>query len=208
MSHSPGTFIAFEGPDAAGKSTQVRLLAERLRNAGTDVVATFEPGDTRIGPDVRRLVLDIASDGLDARAEALLYAADRAEHVAAVIRPALRRGAVVITDRYVDSSIAYQGAGRHLGRDEVAALSAFATGGLVPDLTVVLDVPADVRRARIGSEVDRLEREAEQFHERVRHTFLELAAAEPGRYLVVDGSRPADEQSEVIVETVQKVMIG
>lgn len=207
MSQSPGTFIAFEGPDAAGKSTQVRLLAERLRAAGTDVVATFEPGDTRIGPDVRRLVLDIASDGLDARAEALLYAADRAEHVAAVIRPALNRGAVVITDRYVDSSIAYQGAGRDLGRDEVAGLSAFATRRLVPDLTVVLDVPADTRRARIGSEVDRLEGEVEQFHEKVRQAFLDLADAEPDRYLVVDGSRPAGELAEVIAEAVEKVMV-
>lgn len=208
MSKSPGTFIAFEGPDAAGKSTQVRLLAEWLRDAGAEVVATFEPGATRIGPEVRRLVLDVASDGLDARAEALLYAADRAEHVASVIRPALSRGAVVITDRYVDSSIAYQGAGRDLGRDEVAALSAFATGGLVPDLTVVLDVPPDVRRARIGRELDRLEGEAEQFHERVRRTYLELAAAEPDRYLVVDGSRPEDEQAEVIAEAVEKVMVG
>jgi dTMP kinase len=203
-----GTFIAFEGPDAAGKSTQVRLLAQRLRASGVDVVATFEPGDTRIGPDVRRLVLDIASDGLDARAEALLYAADRAEHVAAVIRPALARGAVVLTDRYVDSSIAYQGEGRKLGRAEVAALSTFATQGLVPDLTVVLDVPADVRRARKGDDVDRLEREAEHFHQRVRDTYLELAAAEPDRYLVVDGTREPDELAKVVAEAVEKVMIG
>jgi dTMP kinase len=130
-----GVFIAIEGGDGAGKSTQARLLARRLRAAGHVVVLTYEPGDTRIGPDVRRLVLDVASEGLDARAEALLYAADRAEHVAATVRPALQRGAVVITDRYVDSSIAYQGVARGLGADEVAALSRFATGGLVPDLT-------------------------------------------------------------------------
>lgn len=207
VTNSQGTFVAFEGPDAAGKSTQVARLAERLRSAGREVVATFEPGDSRIGPEVRHLVLDVASDGLDVRAEALLYAADRAEHVAAVIRPALERGAVVITDRYVDSSIAYQGAGRDLGRDEIAELSAFATRGLVPDLTIVLDVPADVRRARIGTDVDRLEGEAEQFHERVRQAFLDRAAAEPDRYLVVDGTHSADELSEVIAEAVEKVMI-
>jgi len=124
-----GVFIAIEGGDGSGKSTQARLLARRLRDAGREVVLTYEPGDTRIGPDVRRLVLDVASEGLDARAEALLYAADRAEHVAATIRPALERGAVVITDRYIDSSITYQGVGRGLGVDEIAHASpGWATG--------------------------------------------------------------------------------
>jgi dTMP kinase len=201
-----GVFIAIEGGDGAGKSTQARLLAKRLRAAGHEVVLTYEPGDTRIGQDVRRLVLDVASDGLDARAEALLYAADRAEHVASLIRPALDRGAVVITDRYIDSSITYQGVGRGLGVDQVAALSAFATGGLLPDLTVVLDVPEDVRRPRIAGLGDRLEREAAEFHETVRQAFIEQAAAEPDRYLVLDATQPPDRLADLIAERVEKVM--
>lgn len=201
-----GVFIAIEGGDGAGKSTQARLLAKRLRDAGREVVLTYEPGDTRIGPDVRRLVLDVASEGLDARAEALLYAADRAEHVATMIRPALERGAVVITDRYIDSSITYQGVGRGLGVDEIAALSAFATDGLLPDLTVVLDVTEDVRRPRIAGMGDRLEREAAEFHETVRQAYLRRAAADPDRYLVVDASQPPDELADVIAERVEKVV--
>lgn len=205
MTPSRGLFIAFEGGDGAGKSTQARLLAERLRAAGREVLLTFEPGDSRIGKDVRRLVLDMASDGLDARAEALLYAADRAEHVASMVRPALRRGAVVITDRYVDSSIAYQGAGRRLGTEEVAALSAFATGGLLPDLTVVLDVPEYIRRGRIEGIGDRLEREVDEFHLVVRQAFLDQAATDPARYLVLDGTLPPDELADAIAERVEKV---
>lgn len=206
MAESAGILVAFEGGDGVGKSTQARLLADRLRANGREVVLTFEPGDTRIGPDVRRLVLDVANDGLDARAEALLYAADRAEHVGAVVRPALRRGAVVITDRYVDSSIAYQGVGRSLGVDEVATLSEFATGGLTPDLTVLLDIPSDVRRGRIEGLGDRLEREADGFHERVRRAFLERANVTPERYLVLDGSLPPDELALLIAERVEKVI--
>ncbi|HEX6231781.1 MAG TPA: dTMP kinase [Jiangellaceae bacterium] len=206
MADYKGVFIAIEGGDGAGKSTQARLLASRLREAGHEVVLTYEPGDTRIGPTVRRLVLDVASEGLDPRAEALLYAADRAEHVAALIRPALERGAVVITDRYIDSSIAYQGVGRGLGVAEVAAVSAFATGGLLPDLTVVLDVPEDVRRPRIGGLGDRLEREAAEFHEAVRKAYLHRAAADPGRYLIVDASQPPDQLADLIAEQVEKVM--
>ncbi|HEU4542073.1 MAG TPA: dTMP kinase [Jiangellaceae bacterium] len=206
MADYSGVFIAIEGGDGAGKSTQARLLAGRLREAGHEVVLTYEPGDTRIGPDVRRLVLDVASEGLDPRAEALLYAADRAEHVAALIRPALERGAVVITDRYIDSSIAYQGVGRDLGVDEIAALSAFATGGLLPDLTVVLDVPEDVRRPRIAGLGDRLEREESEFHEIVRQAYLDRAAADPGRYLVLDASLPPAQVAELIAEHVEKVM--
>jgi dTMP kinase len=201
-----GVFIAIEGGDGTGKSTQARLLASRLREDGHEVVLTYEPGDTRIGPTVRRLVLDVASEGLDPRAEALLYAADRAEHVATLIRPALERGAVVITDRYIDSSIAYQGVGRGLGVAEVAAVSEFATGGLLPDLTVVLDVPEDVRRPRIAGLGDRLEREAAEFHETVRKAYLHRAAADPGRYLVVDASQPPDQLADLIAEQVEKVM--
>lgn len=208
MNASPGLFIAFEGGDGAGKSTQAELLAGRLRAAGREVVLTFEPGDSRIGPDVRRIVLDVASDGLDARAEALLYAADRAEHVASLVRPALERGAVVITDRYIDSSVAYQGAGRRLGTGQIADLSRFATDGLLPDLTVVLDVPELVRRGRIEGLGDRLEREADEFHVVVRQAFLDQAASDPARYLVLDGTLPPDELAAAIAERMDKVIGG
>jgi dTMP kinase len=203
-----GVFVAFEGGDGAGKSTQARRLAEHLRAAGREVVLTFEPGDTRIGKDVRRLVLDVASEGLDARAEALLYAADRAEHVANLVRPALARGAVVITDRYVDSSIAYQGAGRALGTEQIAELSRFATAGLLPDLTVVLDVPEHVRRGRIEGLGDRLEREVDKFHVIVRQAFLDRAASDPARYLVLDGTLPRDELAAAVAERMEKVVSG
>jgi dTMP kinase len=206
VTRSRGLFIAFEGGDGVGKSTQARLLADRLRATGHEVVLTFEPGDSRIGKDVRRIVLDVASDGLDARAEALLYAADRAEHVHNVIRPALDRGATVITDRYIDSSIAYQGAGRGLGTERVAALSEFATGGLVPDLTVVIDLPESVRRDRVEGAGDRLEREAREFHDVVRQAFLDRAAAEPDRYLVLDGTRPPAELAAAVARRMAEVM--
>lgn len=208
MTRPAGVFVAFEGGDGAGKSTQARRLAERLRASGQEVVLTFEPGDSRIGKDVRRLVLDVASEGLDARAEALLYAADRAEHVASLVRPALERGAVVITDRYIDSSVAYQGAGRGLGTEQIAELSRFATGGLVPDLTVVLDVPEPVRRGRIEGLGDRLEREVDEFHVIVRQAFLDRAAGDPDRYLVLDGTRPPDELADAVAERMEKVMGG
>lgn len=185
-------FIAFEGGEGAGKSTQIGLLAEALRAAGRAVLVTHEPGDTRIGPTVRRLLLDPANAGLSARAEALLYAADRAEHVDAVIRPALRRGADVLTDRYVDSSLAYQGAGRPLDPQAVAFVNDWAVDGLVPDLTVVLDVDPVLGLRRASSTPDRLEAEPLEFHRRVREGFLALAARDPGRYLVVDAARPAD----------------
>lgn len=201
-----GVFIAFEGGDGAGKSTQARRLADRLRADGRDVVLTYEPGDTPIGAGIRRLVLDVASDGLDDRAEALLYAADRAEHVTAVIRPALERGAVVVTDRYVDSSVAYQGAGRRLGAEEVAALSAFATRGLVPDLTIVLDLPPAVGRGRIDGAGDRLEQESDGFHARVRQAFLDRAAQAPQRYVVIDATRPPDEVAALVAESVGKLV--
>ena len=180
-------FVAFEGGEGVGKSTQVAALAALLRERGLDVVETHEPGDTIIGPDVRRLVLGHASAGLSPQAEALLYAADRAEHVAAVVRPALERGAVVITDRYVDSSLAFQGAGRPLDYAMVQQVNAWATGGLVPDLTVLLDLDPAAGLRRAG-EPDRLEVEPLEFHARVRAKFLELAAAHPERYVVVDAA--------------------
>jgi dTMP kinase len=189
----PGCLVAFEGGEGVGKSTQVRLLGEWLTGQGYDVVLTREPGATAAGRRVREVLLDPQSAGLSLRAEALLYAADRADHVDNLIRPALERGAVVVTDRYVDSSLAYQGAGRRLAMAEVERLSAWATGGLQPDLTVVLDIRPVVGLARAGSDRDRLEAEPTEFHERVRRGFLRLAARSPQRYLVCDASRPPEE---------------
>ncbi|MEE1786996.1 dTMP kinase [Streptomyces sp. SP17BM10] len=184
-----GFFIALEGGDGAGKSTQAQALAEWIRGKGHEVVLTREPGGSPVGQRLRGLVLDVGNTGLSHRAEALIYAADRAEHVENVIRPALARGAVVITDRYMDSSIAYQGAGRDLAATEVARISRWATGGLVPDLTVVLDVDPTKARERFTEALDRLESEPTEFHQRVRAGFLALAAADPARYLIVDGSQ-------------------
>ncbi|MFG2903959.1 dTMP kinase [Kitasatospora sp. NPDC048286] len=187
-----GFFIALEGGDGAGKSTQAQALAEWIRGKGHEVVLTREPGGSPVGQRLRGLVLDVGNTGLSHRAEALIYAADRAEHVENVIRPALARGAVVITDRYMDSSIAYQGAGRDLAATEVARISRWATGGLLPDLTVVLDVDPTRARERFTEALDRLESEPTEFHQRVRAGFLALAAADPARYLVVDGSQAPD----------------
>jgi dTMP kinase len=192
--HEPargGLFIALEGGEGAGKTTQARMLAIWLREQGFDVVTTREPGATKVGMRLRALLLDTAHAGMSPRAEALMYAADRAEHVASVISPALARGAVVITDRYTDSSLAYQGAARGLRKDDVAWLSRWATGGLTPDLTIVLDLPPQAGLGRRESSADRLEAEPSEFHERVRAGFLALARAEPERYLVLDATRPA-----------------
>ena len=195
----PGTFVALEGGEGAGKSTQLRLLAEWLRERGHEVVVTREPGATEAGARLRAILLD-PSTRLAARAEALLYAADRAQHVAQVVRPALRRGDVVLTDRYVDSSLAYQGAGRELERDDVARLSRWATEGLVPDLVVLLDVDPEIglRRARAEGTPDRIEAESLAFHRRVREGFLDLAAEAPERYLVVDAALPAEQVAALV----------
>jgi dTMP kinase len=191
-----GLFIALEGGDGAGKSTQARLLGAWLEGAGHRVVLTREPGGTAFGREVRALVLH--GDHVVPRAEALLFAADRADHVETLILPALARGEVVITDRYVDSSIAYQGSGRDLGVDEVRDLSRWATGGLVPALTVLLDLPAGIGRDRRNGVHDRLESESAEFHDAVRGRFLALAAADPDRYLVLDGRLPAEQIHELI----------
>ncbi len=183
--------MAFEGGDGAGKTTQVRLLAEALRRAGLDVLETRQPGGTDLGVQLRTLVLH--GDHVSPRAEALLYATDKAHHVDTVVAPALDAGRVVITDRYIDSAIAYQGAGRDLGSQEVADIQLWAVAGLVPHLTVVLDVPAGTGRSRRGDVHDRLEAEGDDFHEAVRAHFRALAEAEPERYLVVDATLPPDE---------------
>ncbi len=203
---SRGLLLALEGGEGAGKSTQARLLAIWLRDQGYDVIATLEPGATKVGMRLRALLLDTSHTGLSPRSETLMYAADRAEHVASVIRPALERGAIVVTDRYVDSSLAYQGAGRLLPVSEVATLNHWATGGLTPDLTIVLDLPPVVglqRRERSG---DRLEAEPTAFHERVRRGFLELAEEEPERYLVLDATRPSAELSREIQDRVRELL--
>ncbi len=186
-----GLFVAFEGGDGAGKSTQVRLLAETLRRSGLDVLETRQPGGTELGVQLRNLVLH--GDHVSPRAEALLYATDKAHHVDTVIAPALEAGRVVVTDRYIDSAIAYQGAGRDLGSREVADIQLWAVAGLVPNLTVVLDIGAGTGRSRRGDVHDRLEAEGDDFHEAVREHFLALADAEPDRYLVVDATLAPDE---------------
>jgi dTMP kinase len=190
----PGYFLCFEGGDGSGKSTQLSVVADWLRGKGHEVVTTREPGGTLLGGKLREIVLDARhADAISPRAEALIYAADRADHVERIIRPALERGAIVVTDRYVDSSLAYQGAGRALPTSEVALLSGWATLGLKPDMTVLLDLdPIAAARRRTGP-ADRLEAESLDFHGRVRERYLELAAAEPARYLVVDASEPVAE---------------
>ncbi|SCG46502.1 thymidylate kinase [Micromonospora inositola] len=207
---SSGLFVVFEGGEGAGKSTQLLALAERLREQGRDVVVTREPGATGVGERIRSLVLDNAgAEAPSPRAEALLYAADRAHHVASVVRPALVRGAVVISDRYVDSSLAYQGAGRTLPVQEVSWLSSWATGGLKPDLVVLLDVDPHTGLSRVESRssgADRLEAESIAFHERVRYAFLDLAAADPKRYLVLDASRPVEEIADAVARRVEEFL--
>ncbi|MGW2340663.1 dTMP kinase [Streptomyces sp. NPDC001661] len=193
-----GFFIALEGGDGAGKSTQAEALAEWIRGKGHEVVVTREPGATPVGKRLRSILLDVSSAGLSHRAEALLYAADRAEHVDTVVRPALERGAVVISDRYIDSSVAYQGAGRDLSPTEVARINRWATSGLVPHLTVLLDVDPEAARERFTEAPDRLESEPMEFHTRVRSGFLTLAAGDPGRYLVVDAGQEPEAVTTVV----------
>lgn len=189
-----GRFIAFEGGEAAGKSTQAARLADRL-----GAVLTREPGGTRTGEHIRSLVLDPRTGVLDARAEALLMAADRAHHVASVVRPAIEDDRHVVTDRYLYSSVAYQGHGRGLGAAQIRDLSLWATGDLEPDLVVFLDVAVDVARERVAeSTPDRLESEDHDFHQRVRDGFREQAAADPERWLVLDGAVPVDELAAAI----------
>jgi dTMP kinase len=201
-----GLLLALEGGEGAGKSTQARLLAIWLRDQGFDVVATHEPGATKVGMRLRALLLDKSHAGLAPRAETLMYAADRAEHVASVIAPALDRGAVVVTDRYVDSSLAYQGAGRQLPLAEVAQLNTWATGGLTPDLTVLLDLPPVDGLGRRVSSADRLESEPTEFHQRVRAGFLAQAKTDPERYLVLDATRDPGQLSRQIQTRVRDLL--
>jgi dTMP kinase len=189
-----GVFISFEGIDGVGKSTQANLMQSYLASRGLDVVRTLEPGGSDLGVEIRHLLLHRKGD-VSVRSEALLYAADRAHHVASVIRPALAKGQIVISDRFLDSSVAYQGAGRELDLTEVRNLSLWAVDNLLPDLTVLLDLDAaaaSVRRGTTGDEPDRLEREKITFFEAARNTYLELATNEPHRFHVVDASQDPD----------------
>jgi dTMP kinase len=193
-----GVFIAFEGGEGSGKSTQSKLLKKWLEEEGEEVLLSREPGGTEMGKDLRRILLDHSTGDISPRAEALLYAADRAHHVFSKIRPALDRGEVVITDRYFDSSIAYQGAGRVLVSGEVARISRWATESLFPTLTILIDQPAEIGLGRLKSK-DRLEIEPIDFHERIRQEYLQLTLLDPERYLVVDGRQTIEEiHSEII----------
>ena len=207
MSETKGLFITFEGIDGVGKSTQLAALEQYLLDAGASVVRTLEPGGTSLGREIRQVLLhggDVAP-----RAEALLYAADRAHHVATVVQPALQSVHVVLSDRYLDSSVAYQGGGRDLSADKIRELSLWATGNLLPDLTVLLDMDAAkaaARRSQTGAAPDRLEREKIDFFESVRQAFLALADAEPERFLVIEAEQPKDLQQEQIRARVDQLL--
>ncbi len=204
MSGSPGVFVVFEGGDGVGKSTQVERLCAALAGQGLEVVRTFEPGDSAAGARIRHIVLDPETGDLSPRAEALLYAADKAHHVYAVVRPALDRGAVVVCDRYVDSMLAYQGAGRVLELAEVEQIARWATEDLRPDLTVVLDADLGAAVDQIA-EQDRLEAAGASFHARVRAFFLDLAGRDPAHYLVLDARRGRDELAAEIAARVDRL---
>jgi len=200
-----GRFLVFEGGDGVGKTTQVERLCARLAAGGHEVVRTFEPGDTPAGRRIRELVLDPSTGDLAPRAEALLYAADKAHHLHAVVLPALARGAVVVCDRYVDSMLAYQGAGRVLEPAEVERVARWATGDLRPDLTLLLDVdPRQAVHAKLDK--DRLESAGETFHDLARASFLALAERDPATYLVLDARRTRDEIADAVWDRVQQVL--
>ncbi len=203
---APGLLIAFEGGEGSGKTTQARLVSIWLRELGFDVESTHEPGATKIGMRLRALLLDTSSTGMSPHAEALMYAADRAEHVTSVIAPALERGAIVITDRYVDSSLAYQGWGRNLPVEEIARFNWWATGGRTPDLTILLDMDPLAGLNRRTRSADRLEAEPAEFHLRVRSGFLALAAADPDRYLVLDAARAPAEITRDIQDRIRDLL--
>ena len=204
----PGLFISFEGIDGVGKSTQADLLEEFLQSSGRNTLRTLEPGGTELGQEIRHLLLHRKGE-VAPRAEALLYAADRAHHVATKVRPALDAGIDVITDRYLDSSVAYQGVGRALDAADVRAISMFAVDNLLPNLTILLDLDAEaaiLRRNKTGNEPDRLEREKTEFFEAVRQAYLDLAAAEPERWFVVDAKLSISQMQEKIRARVEGLL--
>lgn len=209
MQRTPGAlFVVLEGGDGAGKSTQAAWLASHLQEHGREVVRTREPGGTPIGEKLRSLVLDHGHGEVDARTEALMFAAARAAHVEQLILPALARGATIICDRYVDSSVAYQGVGRGLGTEEVLTLNRWATAGLRPDLTILLDVDPQAgrdRRTQGDAAEDRLESEPDDFHARIRQAFLDRAGNDDGAYMVLDASLSVEELSQRIIDAVAAV---
>jgi dTMP kinase len=210
-SHLPGLFIAFEGGDGCGKSTQIGRLTAHLDSLGLSPVRTREPGPaTSIGPKIRQILLDPANADLDDRTEALLFAADRAQHAATLLRPALNDGKIVLTDRYIDSSLMYQGVGRGLGIEAIRALSVFATDNLMPDLTLILDLPTREGKGRATKTefgtADRIESAAEKFHDTNRQGFLDLAATDPNRYAVIDASGTEDEVEAAIWSVVAPLL--
>jgi dTMP kinase len=205
VTRGDGVFVVFEGGDGVGKTTQVDRLCAWLANEGHEVLKTFEPGDTTVGAMIRQIVLDPATGEMSPRAEALLYAADKAQHIFSVVRPALERGAVVVCDRYVDSMLAYQGAGRVLDPVEVEHIARWATEDLRPDLTVVLDAELSVT-VHAKREKDRLESAGEVFHERTRQFFLELAQGDPEHYLVLDARASREEIAAQVAARVTQLL--
>lgn len=202
-----GLFIVFEGGEGAGKSTQTEILAGKLRKDGRQVVVTREPGGTRIGEQIRAITHDPENVDLDPVAEAYLMAASRAQHVRETITPALEDGKIVLSDRFVDSSIAYQGYGRELGEDVISGLNEFAVNGAVPDLILLLDVPPGVGHARIekeGKARDRLDMQQKDFYDRVQNGFLALAKKHPNRYVVIDAAAGIDEVASLVWDEVQR----
>lgn len=194
-------FITFEGPDGSGKTTQISLLADYLRQQGYSVVTTREPGGTEIGDQIRSCLHDVKNVNMTSAAEILLYSASRAQHVEEIIRPALDSGAVVICDRFADSTLAYQGYGRQLNLDDLAFITRFATGGLRPDTTFLLDMDVEAgirRRASGGDEMNRMDRQKASFYRRVRQGYRRLVADEPQRWIVVDADRSVDEVQATI----------
>lgn len=203
-----GLFITFEGGDGSGKSTQLEQLVDWLGTQSRTVVTTREPGGTDLGDELREIVLHRRGH-VTPKAEALMYAADRAHHIATKVRPALERGDVVVQDRYLDSSVAYQGVARSLGANEVREISLWATDGLLPDLTILLDIDEGIGRGRLDASrtrYDRLEAEEREFHSRVRGAYLELAAAEPDRFLIVDATATVEEIATVIRDRVSALL--
>ena len=200
-----GVFVCLEGGEGSGKSTQARALVDWLRGSGHEAVSTFEPGDTPVGRQLREIVLSPGTGALSDRTEALLYAADKAEHVETVVRPALDRGAVVVTDRYVDSTLAYQGGGRSLPTAEIELVARWATGDLRPHLTVVLDLEPEQGLERFAGR-DRIEAESVAFHRRVREAFLAMAAADPAHYLVLDARASEAELAAAVRAAVEPLL--
>lgn len=204
---SDGLFISFEGVDGAGKTTQVNLLADHLRALGREVVVTREPGGTALGTQIRAMLLTANPDEeISPRTEALLFAADRAQHVSEVIRPALERGAVVITDRYLDSSLAYQSGGRELTADDIRNLSMWATNNLLPARTYLLDIDPRASHTRLEHAEDRMESAGDDFQQRTRMAFLELAAAQPQRFRVIDAQQSVEEIAGLICDDVANLL--